>query len=351
MRSPHIILTVCGLTACTGLSAQTPVKFEFADFHLSPKSTSSASPFMRATPVRNGRYEIRNATLVDLIRTAWGFDADKILGGPAWLEMNRFDLNARVPDGTTPDALKPMLQVLLEERLALKVHPDSKPLPTYVLVAGKKPQLKEADGSGDSGCKPGNVPGQTAPEGSGIRLVLNGAPLALGPGMQLQYSCRNMTMDAFAAGLRNMLGAQVGPNPVRDETGLKGMWNFDVRWSLQMLGGPADGGERISIFDAVEKQLGLKLEQRPFVTPVLIVDSANEMPSANPPGTDQVLPPNVIPAAFDVADIKPSDPNSTGGRFQMQAGRRLAIQGMPMQFILVRAFETVTNEQFVGLPK
>ncbi len=346
-------------------------KFEIADVHVSPKAPN---PFVRVTPPRNGRYEIHNATMVDLVRTAYDFDADKVLGGPHWLEMDRFDILAKLPAGTpsvsgdtgsgnaappnaTPEALKPMLQALLADRFKLVVHKESRPLPTYALMAGKKPQLKEADGAGDTGCR--MQTSSSAPTDGGPRtmIALNGSgPIVLGPGMTIQYNCRNMTMEAFAAGLRTMLGANVGNNPVMDKTNLAGRWNFDVKWSLQLNGGPAgDTTERISVFDAVEKQLGLKLEQQPVSTPVMVVDSVNEVPSPNPPGVAEALP--VIPTAttFEVADIKPTDPDYKGGNMRTQNGRVTA-QGMPMQSLLRQAFQGIGgmmggSDAIAGIPK
>ena len=43
-----------------------------------------------------------------------------------------------------------MLQTLLADRFALKVHKEVKPLPGYALTVSRKLQLKEADGSGDT---------------------------------------------------------------------------------------------------------------------------------------------------------------------------------------------------------
>src|SRR4051812_48867486 len=81
-------------------------KFVAADVHVSPKS---ANPFFRMLGARGGRYEVKSATMVDLIRTAYGFDADKILGGPSWLELDRFDVAAKLPPDATPDSQKLML--------------------------------------------------------------------------------------------------------------------------------------------------------------------------------------------------------------------------------------------------
>jgi uncharacterized protein (TIGR03435 family) len=126
---------------------------------------------------------------------------------------------------------------------------------------------------------------------------LNGNPtqINLGPGMTIRYACRNMTMAAFAAGLRGMMGASLGTNPVSNATELKGNWNFDITYSMQLIGPASDGNDRISIFDAVAKQLGLKLEERQVPTPVIVVDSVNQKPSENPPGTAAALPPILLP--------------------------------------------------------
>ncbi len=83
-------------------STTTPSTFEIANVHTSPRSTSLA---MRSV-VRDGRYELRNATMVDLIRTAYTVDADKVLGGPNWLEFDRFDVIAKVPSKTSQETLK-----------------------------------------------------------------------------------------------------------------------------------------------------------------------------------------------------------------------------------------------------
>jgi uncharacterized protein (TIGR03435 family) len=291
---PATFLLLCAAWPVFGQSDDTPAKFEAADIRVSPKVQFA---FVRTGPVRGGRYEVKQATIVDLVHLAYDIDADKVLGGPSWLEMDHFDVIAKVPAGTTSDTQKLMLQSLLADRFKLAIHKETKPLPTYALVAGKKPQLKQAEGTEDSGCKP-----QSSGAGPGeMRIMVGGAvmggasgttqTLILGPGGTIQYACRNMTMEAFAAGLPRMMGSQLGPNPIVEETGLKGRWNFDVRWSIGMFGpmGPSQG-DRVTVFEAMEKQLGLKLEERQVPTPVMVVDSVNEKPSENPPGTAEVLP-------------------------------------------------------------
>lgn len=326
-------------------------QFEAADIHPAAKAPNA---FARTTPVRNGRYEIRNANMVDLVRIAYGFDPDKVVGGPNWLELDRFDLIAKVPAGSTPETQKQMLQALLADRFKLVVKKETRSLPTYALVAGKTPKMKEAEGTEDTGCHPKTASG-AAPEG-GVRLMMStntGPPMTinLGPGMTLQMMCRNVTMDAFAANLRGMIGANLGGNPIVNETGIKGAWNFDLTYSMALFGPPtADQGERITISAAIEKQLGLKLEQRQLPTPVIVVESVNRQPSPNPPGTAEALPPIAVPAEFEVASIKPTDANLRMGRYQIQPGGRLVVEGMPLRFLLSRAFNTFNEDAIANVP-
>ena len=350
---PGTLLVLCAAWPAFSQSEDAPAKFEAADIRVSPKVQF---PYMRTGPVRGGRYEAKQASMVDLIHLAYDIDGDKVLGGPSWLEMNRFDVIAKVPAGTSPDSQKLMLQSLLADRFKLAIHKDTKPLPTYALVAGKKPQLKQAEGTEDSGCKPessGAGPGE-------MRIMVGGAvmggasgttqTLILGPGGTIQYACRNMTMEAFAAGLPRMMGSQLGPNPIVEDTGLKGRWNFDVRWSIGMFGPMASQGDRISLFDAMEKQLGLKLVERQVPTPVMVVDSVNEKPSPNPAGTADVLPVIPPPAEFEVASVKPAEPGGRGMvNFRTQAGGRFTTQGIPLRMLVNQAF-TANRDEVVGLP-
>jgi uncharacterized protein (TIGR03435 family) len=348
------LLTTFALCAAPLFAQSDPApKFDIADVHVSAKTRNA---FPRTSPARGGRYEVKTATMVDLIRIAYAFDPDKILGGPSWLEMDRFDVIAKEPPDTTPETRKLMLQSLLADRFNLKFHKDTKPLPAYALIAGKKPLLKPADGTEEAGCKVDT--GSSAPSEGSITLNMStttGAmtTIHLAPGGLIHYTCRNMTMAAFAREVRGMIGADLGTNPLVEDTGLKGAYNFDIRFSLSFFGPMvgANAPERITMFDAVEKQLGLKLEQRQVPTPVLVVDSVNRTPSDNPPGLAEALPPIPAPTEFEVADLKPSEPGGRGGRFQTQPGGRLVVQNMPLSFLISRAFDSNNNDEIVGMPK
>jgi len=110
---------------------------------------------------------------------------------------------------------------------------------------------------------------------------------------------------------------------------------------------------QISPADALEKQVGLKLEQVPIPKPVLTVASVERKPSPNPPGTKEALPEIAIPHEFDVADVKLLDPNGPRPRrsgFQMQAGGRFVAEGVNMRTLLMRAFNTSNRDQLANIP-
>ncbi|HEX3746800.1 MAG TPA: TIGR03435 family protein [Bryobacteraceae bacterium] len=344
-----ILLLLCAACPAFGQSDDAPVKFEAADVRVSPQTQNQ---FVRARPVHAGRYDVAQASMLDLIHIAYNFNYDKVLGGPSWLEMDRYDISAKVPPESSPDALKTMLQNLLADRFKLVVHKETKPMPAYMLTVGKKPQLKQADGTEDSGCKPAAPNG---PREGTIRLMAaggdgnGGTSFTLGPGGTVQWECRNMTMAAFAMGLPSMFGSQLGSNPVIDDTGLKGGWNFDVRWSIGMMGpGMGNQGEHVTVFEALDKQIGLKLEERPVPTPVIVVDSVNRKPSDNPPGTVEILPPVTLPTEFEVASVKPADPNERSSFRPMAAGRYTG-NGLPLRRLVIQALGA-NLQDIVGLP-
>ena len=225
---------------CGVVFGQTPARFEIADVHVTPKALANA--FMEANPPRNGRFEFHSASMIDLIQLAYGFDDDKILGGPSWLEMDRFEVIAQAPagtnvaappgsqQGTLSDAVRTMMQSLLADRFKLVVRPETKLLPGFALTVDKKVQMKQGDGTGDTGCK--YVP-PTEPTDTTMR-----------------FACRNMSMDAFPVFLWRLGGAL--SVAILDKTELKGVWNFE----LKMPRNPSaqDSGNEIGI------QLALKLE-------------------------------------------------------------------------------------------
>jgi uncharacterized protein (TIGR03435 family) len=226
-----------------------------------------------------------------------------------------------------------MLRGLLADRFHLVTHTDTKSLPALVLSLGKgKPKLTPADASGPSNCQ--YQPPPTPP-------ATGGGPPA--PPPFITFSCHNQTMADFAQFIRQYAG-EYPPKPAADQTGLKGAWDFDIHFSYQS---QPPNPDAITIYKAVEDQLGLKLEAKAAVVPVIVVDSVDENPTPNAPGIDKTLPPPP-PAQFDVAVINPSKPDS-----QMMISfspNQLTARGITLQWLITWAWG-INNQTLAGAPK
>jgi len=180
--------------------AQTPApskSFVLADIHSSP---FTADPFMHGNSIMGDRYFLTQATMLDLIATAYGVDAANVHGGPTWLERDRFDLRAMVPPHTTRDDIQPMLRSLLADRFHLVVKTGTAPLPTYILSAAPgKPKINESQEPGDGSCMP-QPPPPTPTPGAPNYIILN---------------CKHLTMAALADTLHDFAGGYID-QPVVD---------------------------------------------------------------------------------------------------------------------------------------
>ena len=145
-RTPACVRHVLPLLTTAVLAfaqpADTP-KFEVADVHASPPTLrpQPAGPFYG-----DGRYELQTVNMLDLIHTAYGVDPERVYGGPNWLEMERFDVIAKTPNGSNAESRKLMLQALLAD-LAGGPGPGDVPLPR----AGLLRYPEAAPGSGAQG--------------------------------------------------------------------------------------------------------------------------------------------------------------------------------------------------------
>jgi uncharacterized protein (TIGR03435 family) len=232
MKRPRFAIALTTLLLSCGASGQMPNPtplFENADVH-------AAVPGVRTQAMgrfRPGaRFEAAGFTILDLLERAYGVaDRDWIVGGPAWIGIDRFDIVASVPAGPPQPALQPMLQALLADRFKLVVHNDRKPMPVYVLAAGKRLLLKESSG-GESRCSFDNR-------------------------SEMTMTCTNMGMEQFARALYD--SADYFDRPLFDKTGLTGAYDFALHWTprARMAGRNGDGQPTgTSVFDAVDKPLG-----------------------------------------------------------------------------------------------
>jgi uncharacterized protein (TIGR03435 family) len=318
-----ISLTILWSGLALGQPAATAPAFEMADVHVTPPG----GPSRGGGFIPGGRFEVRGVTMLQLISMAYCvYGDDKIQGGPAWLDTDKFDVIAKVPPGTSEAAYQPMLQALLADRFKLAIHNDTKALPTFALIVGKRPQLKESATPGDAECRMNAV--------SGVRT----------------YTCHNMNMEGFTQRLPGVAAAYLN-HPLMDFTGLKGTYDFSLHWTgrnaaLSAKSGDADPPAAISVFEAVDKQLGLKIEARQQPTPVIVVDHVNQTPTDNAPGVTKTLPP--APTEFEVAEIKVSKPDGpqTGS---INPGR-IEVFGITMKEMLNFAYD-VEEESIAGAPK
>ena len=315
--------------------AQQP-KFEIADVHVSTTAKGFAQNF--GGVLREGRYVNRDATMLQLIEAAYGVSEDSIAGGPGWVSSDLFDVVAKVHEGITLTKANLMLQALLADRFGLVIHNGTRPVPRYVLSIGKGSKLKPASGSGSPGCQPQQ---QTGGRG-GL-----GDPASV---PNIKVACRNLTTAEIADNLHRMAGGYLD-HDVIDSTKLEGSWDFDLEWTARGALA-AKGADGISVFDAVDKQLGLKLELQNVPMPSLAIESVNRRPSENPAGIATSLA--LAAARFEAATVKPANPDErpmtgllyTGGS-QMKAGGTLR----DLIAIALQISPNIAADMVVGLPK
>lgn len=305
-------------------SALSPPAFDSADVYV---SASGADHVMTGGVIKDGGYELHHATMVGLIRTAWGVTADKVIGGPNWLDTDRFDVIAKTASDTSPDTIRMMLRSLLADRFKLTVREDKKLLPGFVLTAGTHPRLKAADGSGNSGCQPRQQSARRTP----------------GEAQNTTMICRNITMADFAAEIGGMAIGYINHSVV-DQTNLTGTWNFNITWTARQLLGLA-GADGITFFDAVNKQLGLKLEPKNVPTSVIVVESLNQRPAG---AVTQRT--SSAPIEFEVAVIKPSEPD-TRERLEFQQGGRIHLQAGSLKEMIQLAWNIRSDNRIEGAPE
>ena len=164
------------------------------------------------------------------------------------------------------------LRSFLIDRFDLAAHLEDRKIDGFALTASR-PKLKKANPTNRPSCKEG--PGD---DGKDPRLT--------NPMLTRLLTCRNMTIAQFAAQLN---GFFPGSPPMADETGISGRFDMTISFSPSGLvqNIPADAGQpsepngAISLSDALKGQLGLKMERRKVLAPVLIVDRVNATPTEN----------------------------------------------------------------------
>jgi uncharacterized protein (TIGR03435 family) len=282
MLRATLFLMLCASGCVYSQPASSQPAFEVASIKPSPPFAQRKS---YVTGVFGGpgtadpdRVTIENYMLWGLLAMAYEVETYQI-SGPSWLEDARdtqFDISAKVPAGATKEQVPLMMRNLLAERFHLTVHREKKEANVYDLVVAKNgPKLKEA----------AKAPApQDGPEPPGpLKLDQDGYPVVpRGRGPRMAFTGDRGTAvftDGSMGQLVDLLSHQVN-RPVTDSTGLKGRYDFSLRWSMEGVGKPGDDPGP-TIFAAVQEQLGLKLEQKKGLIDMIVIDHIDKVPTEN----------------------------------------------------------------------
>lgn len=272
------------VVAQTPTQAEADPKFEVA----SVRPNTSGDNRMSSKPLPGGRYEAINIPPRLMIMNSYGLQPQQLVGAPAWISSERFDIVAKA-DGELgppvsrdgPSRLQLMIRSLLEERFKLKVHREPKEVPIYTLV------LARSDGKLGPELKPSTTDCEAL---AAARRKGSPPPEPPKPGERPQCGARVGFGELLAGGqplleLVSLLSGTVGRSVV-DRTGLTGRFDIDLRWTpdrvLQRAGAAANEPIRVngveidpngpSIFTALQEQLGLKLESERGTIDALVID-------------------------------------------------------------------------------
>ncbi len=236
----RMILALC----LAGVLWAQPAKFDVA----SVKASQAASDAVSGIRTGQGELDAHNVTLKRLIIGAYGIGPNQISGGPNWLDVDRFDILAKTEPSVNSDgALMMLLREVLVDRFQLKAERKTKSIQALVLEVTKKgPKMEKAEGGESS----------TNTTGGSGRVTIE---------------ARFTDMDRLAGSL-----ARYTELPVVNRTGLKGMYNFRLQWTQRGELGPED----VTLFTAIQEQLGLVLRARKAPVEVLVIKRA-ERPTEN----------------------------------------------------------------------
>jgi uncharacterized protein (TIGR03435 family) len=300
------------LLGASALPAQQKAPAAFEAASLKPAAPGrSVNRSLRGGPGTSSPGQITGTVSVKtLVMRAYELKKYQI-AGPAWMDSEVFELTAKIPEGATKPDVAPMLRSLLAERFRLVAHLETRELPIYALTLARGgPKFKESppsnpekrtpgiadDGSVEHRAVPRFVSGSDGlPELAAGAVVPRSYEIVVGGSDGLIYKlwARRETMQQLAERLTGQVD-----RPVLDRTGLTGEYDFALTWTVEMAGGvvprtdpPPDQIEfhgtlvmsdpGLSIFTALQKQLGLKLEQRKAAVGMLVVDGIERTPVSN----------------------------------------------------------------------
>lgn len=270
-----------GLIAVTPARAQSVESVASARFEVASvkpnRSTEDHTVLGRIEP--GGRYTISNMPLRRIIRAAYAeghaveIDAYRVVGGPNWIDADRFDIAAKAEGNPSRDHRRAMLRNLLTDRFRLAVRQDTRDLPVYTLVKARP------DGRLGSQLRPSVVDCDALlagpPEANSADRMPPCGALQLAPGRLI---ASGLPIDVLAQELSPWVNRFVD-----NGTGLSGYFDVHLEWTPDQFptGSPwvnrrlGDSGWP-AIFTAVQEQLGPKLESTTGSVSVLVIDNVEQ---------------------------------------------------------------------------
>lgn len=217
------------------------------------------------------------------------------VSGPAWMDSERYEVDARMPEGATKEQVAAMLRTLLIERFHLAARVETRQLPVYELLVRGNPKLKTSEPASSEGSTtapkiakgPNGLPEIVGKLERSFELVLGGPD-----GVRYQRWARRESMQDLADILSDRLD-----RPVVDQTGLRGTYDYELTWAMEGGGGiprtgsppdvieiggtPVASDSGLNVFAAIQAQLGLKLQPGKGPVRMLVVDRIDNQPTEN----------------------------------------------------------------------
>jgi uncharacterized protein (TIGR03435 family) len=207
-----------------------------------------------------------NFVVLFLLHEAFGIRAHQLIGAPDWVSEARYDITATYPPDAVPQRdMRPMLQRLLAERFGLVTHSETREVPVYNLV------MARSDGTLGPRLTRSNIDCE--------KWLAENPSQRTSQRTQCMWSASRRTITARTQSIATLLGPlqSLSGRPVVDRTGLTGTFNVDLEWttsgdlSVTPGGDAAQGG--VSLFAALQEQLGLKLEPSRAPFEVIVIDA------------------------------------------------------------------------------
>ena len=286
-RGVGAALVVCA--AAVAQSAPARLEFEVATVKPSPPPAPGQVPV--GLHIDRALVTCRYFSLQDYMGMAYQLKVHQVVG-PDWLSTEKYDVQAKVPEGVATaeirDRIREMLQTLLEDRFKLKYHKETRELPVYALVVAKGgSKLKETppDADADSARPRAVDVSVSAGRGSTTVRLPFGASITYG---FLFLEAKKVNMPSLADNLARFMD-----RPVIDATDMTGNYDFRLEFSMEELRSMvrASGGDTSGFANAPDnmgtsvltslQSLGLKLEARKASVEVYVIDRAEKIPTEN----------------------------------------------------------------------